>query len=51
MDGDDVPRPAGESVDDVRRAYNEMKKAYDDMKGLLTKSMNECVRLSEEIMR
>lgn len=40
-----------EEVDDLRRAYADMKRAYDDMKGLLNKSMKECVRLSEEIMR
>ena len=28
-----------------------MKKAYDDMKSLLKKSMDECVRLSEEVVR
>ncbi|GAX77006.1 hypothetical protein CEUSTIGMA_g4453.t1 [Chlamydomonas eustigma] len=37
--------------DDIRHAYAEMKKAYDDMKTLLKKSMDECVRLSEEVMR
>jgi hypothetical protein len=38
-------------AEDVRHAYAEMKKAYDDMKTLLKKSMDECVRLSEEVMR
>ncbi|KAG1663913.1 hypothetical protein FOA52_002677 [Chlamydomonas sp. UWO 241] len=41
--------PAGEA--DVRRAYTDMKRAYDDMKGLLRKSMGECERLCEEVVR
>mmetsp|Transcript_2916 Transcript_2916/g.6376 ORF Transcript_2916/g.6376 Transcript_2916/m.6376 type:complete len:835 (-) Transcript_2916:499-3003(-) len=41
----------GGGSEDMRRAYNDMKKAYDDMKGLLKKSMDECMRLSEEVVR
>ena len=48
--GRDVTGAASAAEDgELRRAYAEMKKAYDDMKGLLRKSMDECVRLSEEV--
>ena len=40
---------SGTGDGDMKRAYAEMKKAYDDMKALLRKSMDECVRLSEEV--
>ncbi|GFH19344.1 predicted protein, partial [Haematococcus lacustris] len=36
---------------DMRKAYNEMKRAYDDMRQLLKKSMDECVRLSDEVVK
>ena len=48
--GRDVAGASSAAEDgELRRAYAEMKKAYDDMKGLLRKSMDECVRLSEEV--
>lgn len=37
--------------EDMKRAYHEMKKAYDDMKLLLKKSMGECMRLSDEVVK
>eukprot|EP00198_Chlamydomonas_reinhardtii_P001621 XP_001690957.1 predicted protein [Chlamydomonas reinhardtii] len=43
---------AGPDTDaDLRKGYADMKKAYEDMKSLLKKSMDECVRLSEEVVR
>ncbi|GIL47021.1 hypothetical protein Vafri_3858 [Volvox africanus] len=49
--GPGAGRSAFESDADLRKAYADMKQAYDDMKSLLKKSMDECVRLSEEVVR
>ncbi|MEW5298588.1 MAG: hypothetical protein WDW36_001693 [Sanguina aurantia] len=43
--------PNNSSNEDLRRGFTDMKQAYDEMRGLLKNSMEQCMKLSDDVVR